>query len=81
MTTCSVPSLCSVINVDGVDDGAVMRLDESGHGASTSGTNLMAAGTAAEDVARDDGDSWIQSFGEIIDLGNKLAKTTNWLMQ
>ena len=51
--------------MDGVDDGAVMRLDEGGHGASTSGTNLISASTAAEDVARDDGDnSWIPSFAE-----------------
>ena len=63
-------SHCSVINVDGVDDGAVMRMDEGGLGASTSGTNLIAAGTAAEDVARDDNDSWIPSFEEISDLRN-----------
>ena len=63
--------------MDGVDDGAVMRLDEGGHGAATSGTNLMAAGTAAEEVARDDVDGWIPSFGEISDLGNELAKTTS----
>lgn len=41
-----------VINVDGVDDGAIMRPEESAQSTSASGMNLVNTATAAEDVAR-----------------------------
>ena len=39
--------------MDGVDDGAIMRPEESAQSTSASGMNLVNTATAAEDVARD----------------------------
>ena len=49
-----------VINVDGVDDGGIMRPEESFPSTSASGMNLVTTATASsEDVARDVDLSWI----------------------